>query len=134
MKTAPRTRDTTGASWIVPATRMKARREHRVPLSPEVLAILAAQRALYPDVKPTDLVFPSRTGKAQLDIGAQKYALATAGYGHLSMHGMRSTFRNWVGEATSYDVTLAEFALAHRVHGATVRAYARARFSRSGAN
>ena len=54
-----------------------------------------------------------------------RYTLSAAGYGHFTMHGMRSTFRSWVGEAANHDTTLAEFALAHRVHGSTERAYAR---------
>jgi integrase len=118
-------RDTAGAAWVVPAERMKARREHRVPLAPEALAILTTARDLYPSATALDLVFPGRTGKSLMDIGAQRYALSAAGYGHLSMHGMRACFRGWAGEATSYDTNLAEFALAHRVHGATERAYAR---------
>ena len=60
-----------------------------------------------------------------MSIEAQREALAAAGYGHLSMHGMRATFRGWVDEATSFDSVLAEFSLAHQVHGSTERAYAR---------
>jgi integrase len=117
--------DTSGAAWEVPAERMKARREHRVPLAPPALELLMTMRDLHPSTTAAEAVFPSRNGVGLMDIGAMRYALSAAGYGHFTMHGMRSTFRSWVGEATNHDTTLAEFALAHRVHGSTERAYAR---------
>jgi integrase len=117
--------ETTGACWDVPAERMKARRPHRVPLAPEALSILAVMRELHPKVAANSPVFPGRDGRKLMSIDAMRYALEAAGYGHLTIHGMRSCFRAWAGEATSFDTTLAEFALAHQVHGATERAYAR---------
>jgi integrase len=117
--------ETTGACWDVPAERMKGRRPHRVPLAPEALSILAVMRELHPKAAATGLVFPGRDGRKPMSIDAMRYALEAAGYGHLTVHGMRSCFRAWAGEATSFDTTLAEFALAHQVHGATERAYAR---------
>jgi integrase len=119
-------RDTAGARWDIPAKRMKSRRPHVVPLCAETLAILRIMRDGYSNVAASDPVFPGRTGKSLMDIGAMRYALKAAGFEGLTMHGVaRSTFRDWVSEATSHDRILAEHALGHRVGDSTERAYAR---------
>jgi integrase len=98
------------AVWTIPADRMKAGREHRVPLSEAALAmlheVLPLRRA------DTDFVFPGgRKGSAQSDVALGK-ALAAAN-GNATVHGMRSTFRDWVAEVTAYPAEVAEAALAH---------------------
>ena len=85
--------------WTVPAARMKAKAEHRVPLSDEAIAILEAVLPL--QRKPDGLVFPGgRVGSPLSDVALSK-ALATVAAG-VTVHGFRSTFRDWCGEATNY--------------------------------
>ena len=119
-------RDLAGARWDIPAGRMKSRRPHVVPLCAEALAILRTVRDAYPNATGSAPVFPGRTGKSLMDVGAMRHALKVAGFEGLTMHGVaRSTFRDWVSEATSHDQILAEHALAHWVGDRTERAYAR---------
>ena len=119
-------RDLAGARWDIPAGRMKSRRPHVVPLCAEALAILRTVRDAYPNATGSAPVFPGRTGKSLMDVGAMRHALKVAGFEGLTMHGVaRSTFRDWVSEATSHDRILAEHALAHWVGDRTERAYAR---------
>ena len=108
--------------WVIPKERMKAGREHRVPLTRRSLAILDTLA----ETRTNDFVFPG-TARAKSHISNMTLAtaLATAGAGAFTVHGMRSTFRDWVGEETSYPETLAEQALAHIVGDATERAYRR---------
>jgi integrase len=109
-------------TWTVPADRMKARREHVVPLSDAAVALfekMKAHRRPY-----TDLVFPgSARGKPLSDMTLTK-ALRDMGQ-PVTAHGFRSTFRYWVAEQTSWPAELAEAALAHVVSDKTVAAYQR---------
>jgi integrase len=105
--------------WIIPAARTKTSKEHRVPLSPTALAILHALAAL----RTCDLVFFGRQGLPLADT-TLKLALRRAGHGDVTVHGMRSTFRNWCAD-TGKQGDLAEAALAHVVGNAVVRAYQR---------
>ena len=98
-------------TWIVPAERMKMKREHRVPLSDRVLAILDEARAI---ADSSGLIFPSVTGKALSDATLSKL-LREQGIKAVP-HGFRSSFRNWAGE-TSQNRDAAERALAHEVKG-----------------
>ncbi|MDA8049299.1 MAG: tyrosine-type recombinase/integrase [Rhodospirillales bacterium] len=115
--------DMDAALWTVPAERMKAGREHRVPLSAPALAILAEMMALRR--KPGDLVFPGGRPGAPLSDVALAKALRAAGGGDATVHGCRSTFRDWVAEATAFPREIAESALAHRNPDKTEAAYAR---------
>jgi integrase len=112
------------ALWTVPAERMKAGVEHRVPLTPETMAILAKMQGL--DAK---LVFPGqKLGRPMSDmtLTALLRRLKVESDGKIvTAHGFRSTFRDWVSEATDISGDLAEHCLAHRVGGAVQRAYAR---------
>jgi integrase len=109
--------------WTVPVDRMKAAREHRVPLSDRALAILKEMAALRR--KPEDLVFPGgRNGRALSDVGLSR-AVKVAGGVDLTMHGFRSTFRDWCAEATAYPREVAEGALAHVLADKTEAAYRR---------
>lgn len=111
--------------WTVPGARMKAGREHRVPLSGRAREILQEARALLKseDKEAEGLVFPNPGGKPYSDmVFTQLLKRLELPY---TMHGFRSTFRVWGQEATTYPDEMLEFALAHVVGDQTVRAYAR---------
>ncbi|MGF6924477.1 tyrosine-type recombinase/integrase [Paraburkholderia sp. 40] len=96
------------AVWRIPGERMKAKKEHRVPLSDAAVALL---RAL---PRPDDdhaLVFPSPTGRTLSDMTL--LAILRRARLEATPHGFRSTFRDWAGERTDYPRELAEVALAH---------------------
>ena len=105
--------------WTVPASRMKARTEHRVPLSGQAVAILRTARRKFPR---GELVFPSTTGHVIRDAAVSKLLR------DLSIpavpHGFRSSFRDWCGD-TAVPRELAEACLAHTVANKVEAAYAR---------
>ncbi|OOL19942.1 hypothetical protein AL01_03120 [Bombella intestini] len=118
----------TDAVWTIPAHRMKAGKEHRVPLSRAAMSVLELAKPLY-DGRMDALVFPNNKGAALSDVALSK-ALKNAAYPltgdrKATVHGMRSTFRDWVAEETEYDATAAELALAHTVGSTVERAYRR---------
>ena len=114
--------DLAAATWTVPAERMKAGREHVVPLSPEAVALFDRMKAHRREY--TDLVFPGQNrGKPLSDMTLTK-ALRDMGLS-VTAHGFRSTFRDWVAEQTNWPSDLAEAALAHVVSDKTVAAYQR---------
>lgn len=108
------------AMWTIPEERMKAKREHKVPLSEECLQLLREAK----EFKVSDFIFPSDDGKTGISSAALQKLLretqATA-----TIHGFRSSFRDWCAEMTNYDSNLAEFSLAHQLNNATVAAYLR---------
>jgi integrase len=109
--------------WTVPASRMKAGHEHRVPLSDRVLAILERLAELATD----DLVFSGQ--RRGLPLGAmamRRLAKRLDAMG--TIHGFRSSFRDWAGEATSFPREIAEQSLAHATGGAVEAAYRRGDF------
>ncbi|ACA18348.1 integrase family protein [Methylobacterium sp. 4-46] len=106
--------------WIVPAERMKAGREHRVPLTSRALEILDHVEA----VRAGDLVFPGQKRNRPLSVMAMEMLLRRMQVPY-TVHGFRSSFRDWAGERTSYPREIAETALAHVVGDATERAYRR---------
>jgi integrase len=112
--------DLDGATWIIPKNRMKAKREHRVALSSQAVDLL---RSL-PRVKDEQWVFPGARVGRPLSNMAMLELLRGMRPG-LTVHGFRSTFRDWVGEATSFSPELAEHALAHVVGNQTEAAYRR---------
>ena len=103
--------------WVIPATRMKAGREHRVPLSPRALAILERMAG----IRTGDLVFAGQRRRRPLSNSSMS-RLCRAG---VTIHGFRSAFRDWAGEETSFPREIAEQALAHATGDATERAYRR---------
>ncbi|MFG1379497.1 tyrosine-type recombinase/integrase [Xanthobacter autotrophicus] len=108
--------------WAVPAERMKAGREHRVPLGPRALEILdtVAQLKRGPD----DLVFPGqKRGSPLSDMSLT--ALLRRLKVDATAHGFRSSFRDWAGDHTTFPREVAEAALAHAVGDATEAAYRR---------
>ena len=112
--------DFDAAMWTVPAERMKANREHEVPLSPRAIEILDAARALADD---SGLVFPSRRGKPLSDMTLSKL-LKEQGIPAVP-HGFRSSFRDWAAEETNHPREVVEAALAHQVKDKVEAAYAR---------
>lgn len=109
--------------WTIPGSRMKAGREHRVPLSEPALDILRKMMAL--KHRPDSLVFPGgRPGSPLSDVALSK-ALRSAFSGSATVHGMRSTFRDWCAEQTDYPREIAEAALAHGNADKSEAAYCR---------
>jgi integrase len=134
--TAARTGETIGATWgeidldakvwTVPDGRMKAAREHRVPLSARAVELVASMRRLAgDDVPPQAPVFPGRKAHRPLSNMAYLMLLRRMGRDDLTAHGFRSTFRDWCAERTSYPSEVAEMALAHTVSDKVEAAYRR---------
>ncbi len=130
--TAARSGEVRGASWAeidrdaklwrIPADRMKAKRPHNVPLSVRALAIIDRMA----DLREGDatLIWPGQSGKKPMSDMTLKMALRRLGLS-ADPHGFRSSFRDWVSEATSYPEAVAEAALAHAKGDKTEAAYAR---------
>jgi integrase len=107
--------------WIIPIERMKAGKEHRVPLSDAALAVVDKMA----EIRQDDFVFPGiRAGRP---IGKLSFflVLRRIGRGDLTAHGFRSTFRDWAAESTAFPTEVAGMALAHSVGDAVERAYRR---------
>lgn len=115
--------DIDAALWVVPAARMKGNREHRVPLSDAALEILKAM-ALAADSKPGAYVFPGKPKRPISDAAVMRL-IRRMGYPTITVHGFRSSFRDWAGDATSFPRDLAEQALAHAVGNEVEAAYRR---------
>jgi integrase len=115
--------DLDNKTWIIPAERMKAKAEHRVPLSDAAIAILTAVTPRRG--KPDSLVFPGGRATSILSDVAVSKAMATAA-ANVTVHGCRSTFRDWCAEsARGYPREVAEQALAHTNRDKTEAAYRR---------
>jgi integrase len=112
--------DFDGRTWTVPADRMKANKEHRVPLSDAAMAILRQQY----DTRSGEFVF-SFTGGNPISGATMRMLLGIMGYGHVTQHGFRSTFRDWAAEQTSYSSEVIEMALAHTIGNKVEAAYRR---------
>lgn len=108
------------AVWIVPAERMKAKREHRVPLSVRVIEVL---RSL--PVVAGELVFPGMREGSPLSDMTVTAVLKRMGRADLTAHGFRSSFRDWAAERTNYPREVAEMALAHTIGDKVEAAYRR---------
>jgi integrase len=106
--------------WAIPPSRMNTGREHRVPLSDAAIAALKRVAR----VRENDRVFP---GDRQAALGERtlKRLLQAVGRGGVTVHGFRSTFRDWVAEQTTFPGEVAEMALAHAVSDKTEAAYRR---------
>ena len=105
-------------TWTVPATRMKAGREHRIPLSPAAVALL---KGLYTE-DGNNHVFIGSGGGALAQDAMRRVMLQMNR--EATVHGFRSAFRDWAGEQTAFPHDVCEAALAHS-RGAVERAYAR---------
>jgi integrase len=117
--------DMQNALWTIPAYRMKAGRQHRVPLSRRAMAILRGMEAARTSDDPEALVFPGQRLDLPLSVTSTAMVLRRMGHGKVTTHGFRSSFRDWVGERTDFPRELAEAALAHSVGDAVERAYRR---------
>ena len=106
--------------WIIPAARMKADREHRVPLSPAAMSVL---ESLGRHAK-TPLVFPGLSTKPMSDMTLSA-VLKRMELSHFTVHGFRSTFRDWAAETTQHANETVEMALAHSIGNKVEAAYRR---------
>lgn len=106
--------------WTIPAARMKAAKEHIVPLAPACIAILERMK----DQRMSNLVFPGTKDNAPLsDMTLSKVLRGLVP--NYTVHGFRSTFRDWCGEETDFPREHAEACLAHTIGSAVERAYRR---------
>jgi integrase len=111
--------DLDGALWTVPPGRMKAGREHRVPLSDRALSVLKTIP------REGDFVFlGARKERSLSNMAMLELVRGMRGKG-ATVHGFRSTFRDWAAEQTSYPNEMCEIALAHTVSDKTEAAYRR---------
>ncbi|MEP2438446.1 MAG: tyrosine-type recombinase/integrase, partial [Roseibium sp.] len=109
--------------WTVPAGRMKASEQHEVPLSDAALSVL---QAVHEDGLEADhVVFLAPRGGLLSDMSLSA-VLKRMGR-QVTVHGMRSAFRDWAGDTTSFPRDVVEMALAHAIGSATERAYRRGR-------
>ncbi|WP_433695309.1 tyrosine-type recombinase/integrase [Paraburkholderia phenoliruptrix] len=129
--TATRTNEVIGATWqefdldegiwTIPAERMKMRKEHRVPLSSRATKLFKAQH----ETKQGDYVFPGARAQKPLSNMAMLQLLERMNRDDITVHGFRSTFRDWAGETTHYPREVCEAALAHGIKDKAEAAYAR---------
>jgi integrase len=113
--------------WVLPAARSKTATEHRVPLSDRALALLIRQRGPEAglDPHPAAYVWPGRDGQSPVTgKSVYKYLTQTMGV-QATIHGFRSSFRDWCGNETHFDRVSVELCLAHRAGDATELAYRR---------
>ena len=128
---AARTGETIGATWeeidqdnkvwIIPAARMKASKEHRVPLSDRALEILNG----LPTERDNHHVFIGGRKGVGLSRMGMASVLSRMGHDQFTVHGFRSSFRDWAAERTNYQNHIVEQALAHSIGNAVERAYRR---------
>jgi integrase len=107
--------------WTVAANRMKAGREHRVPLSPRAVAILRRLEK----VKAGEFVFPGRARNKPLSSKAMGLVLLRMKVEDATIHGFRSSFRDWAGNVSSFPREVVETALAHVIGDKAEQAYRR---------
>jgi integrase len=133
--TAARTNEVIGArwseidlldkTWTIPADRMKALREHRVPLSPPALALLQVMQTAGLTNDINAYVFPGPRAGKPLSNMAFLMLLRRMGIVDLTVHGFRATFKTWASERTSIQNEIVEAALAHIVGDKVEQAYRR---------
>jgi integrase len=107
--------------WTVPATRMKAGREHRVPLSQGALKIVKAMH----DARTGDFVFAGYKPGSPLSVMALEMVLRRMKIENATVHGFRSAFRDWAAECTHFPNEVCEAALAHVIENKAEAAYRR---------
>jgi len=129
--TATRTGEVIGAEWdeinlservwVIPEARMKAGREHRIPLSGRALATLEQMNG----IRESDFVFPGGKKGKPLSNMAMLAVLKRMKRDDLTAHGFRSTFRDWAAERTNFPREVVEMALAHTIENKVEAAYRR---------
>jgi integrase len=112
--------DQPSSTWKIPGERMKMHQDHVVPLSEPALAILDKMR----DNSQGELIFPN-PDDGMFSENAMLAVLDRLGYGHVTVHGFRSTFATWAEECTDYPDGVREAALAHKYKSETTAAYQR---------
>jgi integrase len=106
-----------GSTWVIPAERMKGGVEHKVPLSKPALRVIERQAKL----RENEFVFP---GQRRRHLSPMAMVAVVTRMGHqVTVHGFRSTFKDWVSDCTDYPREVAEAALAHAVPNAVEAAY-----------
>jgi integrase len=113
--------DLDAAMWVIPADRIKAKREHRVPLSQAAIALL---RAL-PQMAGESLIFPGAKKNKPLSDMSLTAVLKRMNRHDITVHGFRSTFRDWASEETTFQGDIVEMALAHAIGNKVEAAYRR---------
>jgi integrase len=109
------------AVWTVPAARMKAGREHRVPLSRSALKIAMGMHK----TREGDFVFPGQKPGRPLSVMALEMVLRRMKIEGVTVHGFRSAFRDWAAECTNFTNEVCEAALAHVIENKAEAAYRR---------
>lgn len=118
--------DLESKTWHIPADRMKARRPHRVPLSEPALEVIRCMKALNDKLpEPSKYVFPGQKKGTCPSEAAMLVTLKRMGYTDAVPHGLRSTFRQFVADRTTFQREVAEAALAHQVADKAEAAYQR---------
>ena len=127
--TAARTNEVIGAQcsefsrdealWIIPNSRMKHQRQHRVPLSPQAEAVLGSCGSIQ------GFLFPSISVAGHISNMAMAKTLRAMEHAHFTVHGFRSTFRDWAADQTAYPNHVVEMALAHTISDKVEAAYRR---------
>jgi integrase len=112
--------DLTEKMWVVPAARMKAAKEHKVPLTREAIALLEA----LPQEADNPFIFIG-VNRSRLSPNVLGAVLQRLGRSDVTVHGFRSSFRDWAAEQTNFPHEVAEMALAHSVDPQVVKAYKR---------
>jgi integrase len=109
--------------WTVPASRMKAKAEHRVPLNNEAMNILKILKK----TSQSQYIFPGqgKSEKGLSDMAMREFMKKSTSFKDYVPHGFRSTFRDWAAETTNYPNQTVELALAHTIKNKTEKAYRR---------
>jgi integrase len=111
--------DLASAIWVIPAPRMKSKKEHRVPLASRAVEMLQTLP------RESEFVFPSQRSDRPFSQVVMLKTLHRMGRHDLTVHGFRSTFRDWAAETTAYPNHVVEMALAHAIGDAVEAAYRR---------
>lgn len=113
------------AVWTIPAEKMKAARPHRVPLVPRAIEIVKLLKAMPRKPHEGQYLFVGGTKNGHLSNQAMSECLKGLNLSKVTVHGFRSSFRDWAGDLTEYPRETAEVALAHSVGNAVEQAYRR---------
>lgn len=119
IKARPEEIDLDNATWTIPASRMKAQKEHRVPLSPRAVEVVREMLKLE-----QDYIFPGADRRKPLSNMAMLTLLDRIQV-EVTVHGFRSSFRDWAAERTAFPHEVCEMALAHTIANAAEAAYRR---------
>jgi integrase len=113
--------DLGGKTWVIPGVRMKVGVQHRVPLSDAALSIVENMAA----TRQGDLVFTGSTVSRPVSGAAMAALLRRIGHNDVTIHGFRSSFRDWCAERSNYPREVVEMALAHAIENKVEAAYRR---------